>query len=233
MIRRTRVAAAALAFLLVLPPLAVADPPATHDTQAWLLLVAQLPIGEDWIAHAEVQPRWNDDISQKDQVILRGAVGRRLGPRVTAWAGYAYVPRWTADATLNEQRSWQQVNVGLPALERWTPSIRIRQEQRYLDAWGDTSHRFRALGRLVRPIGTSGWSAAVWDEWFLTLDDTVDGPAQGFDQNRLYLTALRKLSPALTFEGGYVWQHVPGMATRAARQGHTLFVWFNYAPAPR
>ena len=233
MIRGARLFAAAIALVAGLPMLAAADPPPTQDAQAWLLLVAQFPIGKKWIAHAEVQPRWNDDISQKDQVILRGAIGRRLGPRVTAWAGYAYVPRWTADATLNEQRSWQQINVGLPTFERWTPSIRVRQEQRYLDAWGDTSHRFRALGRLVRPIGASKWAAAVWDEWFLTLDDTVGGPKQGFDQNRLYLTALRKLSPAVTFEGGYVWQHVPGTPTRATREGHTLFVWFNYAPAPR
>ena len=134
---------------------------------------------------------------------------------------------------LHEQRTWQQLSATLPKIGAWTPSIRLRPEQRYLDAWGDSSHRMRALGRLVRPLGTSGWSVAVWDEWFVNLDDTVGGPQRGYDQNRLLLTTLRKISRDVTFEGGYVWQHVPGTSTRADRHGHTLFAWLTYAPPAR
>lgn len=227
----SRIGAALLALCAgVAVPSHAQAPPSVHDTQAWLLLLAQLPVGDAWTVHAEAQPRWNDDISQKDQVILRGGLGRRLNSRVTVWGGYGYVPRWSGDETFHEQRLWEQVSLTLPKAGTWTPSIRLRQEQRFLDQWGDSSHRFRALGRLVRPIGSSPWSVATWDEWFVTLDDTVDGPRQGYDQNRLFLTALRKLSPAVTFEFGYMWQHVPGTAIRPARHGHTLFSWFTYAP---
>ena len=121
----------------------------------------------------------------------------------------------------------------MPTLEKWTPSIRLRQEQRFVEEWGSASHRFRALGRVVRPVGGSPWSVAVWDEWFVTLDDTAGGPAQGYDQNRLYLTGLRKLSSAVTLEAGYLWQHVPAAPSAAERHGHTLFMLFTYAPPVR
>lgn len=201
-----------------------------HDVQAWLLLLGQIPVGDQWIVHAEAQPRWNDDISQRDQVIVRGGLGRRLGRRASVWGGYAYIPRWSSGDVLHEQRIWQQFSATLPRVGRWTPSLRLRQEQRFLDQWGDSSHRFRALGRLVRPIGNSPWSVAVWDEYFVTLDDTVRGPAQGFDQNRLFLTALRKLSPSVTFEAGYLWQVVPANQVRGTRHGHSVFTWLTWAP---
>ncbi len=207
--------------------------PVVHDRQAWLLLLGQIPLGDAWVVHAEAQPRFNDDISQKDQLLLRGALGRRLSPRVMVWGGYGYIPRWSGDITFHEQRLWEQVTATLPKAGKWAPSIRLRQEQRFLEQWGDTSHRFRALGRLVRPIGRSPWSVAVWDEWFVTLDETVGGPRQGYDQNRFFLTALRKLSPAVTVEAGYLWQHVPGTAIKAARHGHSVFGWITYAPPPR
>lgn len=225
--------AAMLALLACVPSWVHAQPPASHDVQAWLLLLAQQPVGREWIVHGEVQPRWRDDLRDRDQLLLRGALGRRLGTRATAWAGYAYVPRWRGTTTLHEQRTWQQVNVALPGRVRWVPSIRLRQEQRYLEQWGDASHRFRALGRLVRPIGGSRWSLAIWDEWFVTLDDTEAGPRRGYDQNRLYLTGARRLSTAVAFEGGYQWQHVPAGPGGATRHGHTLFAWVTYAPPPK
>lgn len=201
-----------------------------QDVQAWVLLLGQVPVGDQWMVHGEVQPRWNDDVSQRDQVILRGGLGRRLGRRVSVWGGYGYIPRWASGDVLHEQRIWQQVSATLPRVGRWTPSLRLRQEQRFLDQWGDTSHRFRALGRMVRPIGTSPWAVAVWDEYFVTLDDTVRGPAQGFDQNRLFLTALRRLSPSVALEAGYLWQVVPANAMRGTRHGHTVFTWLNWTP---
>ena len=54
--------------------------PVVHDTQAWLLLLGQIPLGDAWVVHAEAQPRFNDDISQKDQLLLRGALGEGLLP---------------------------------------------------------------------------------------------------------------------------------------------------------
>ena len=207
--------------------------PAVQDFQAWVLLLGQVPVGDQWLIHAEAQPRFNDDVSQVDQVLLRGGIGRRLGRRVTVWGGYGFITKWNGAPVTHEQRLWEQLSATLPNLGKWTPSLRFRQEQRFLEDWGDSSHRFRALGRLVHPIGASPWSFAVWDEYFVTLDETANGPRQGFDQNRVYLTTLRKISPAVTLEFGYMWQYVPAPSPRPDRDGHTLFTSFTYAPAPR
>lgn len=207
--------------------------PAVDDVQAWLLLLGLFPIGEQWTLQTEVQPRLNNDLSDVDQVILRGSMGRRLGPRVTLWGGYAYIPRWSAGERFDEQRIWEQLSATFPNLGKWTPSIRIRAEQRFLDDWSDSSHRLRAMGRFVRPIGASPWSLVLWDEYFVNLDDTVGGPPQGFDQNRLYVTALRQLSKTVTLEAGYVWQAQPSTATRGPRHGHTLFAWLTYTQPRR
>ncbi|HTV02259.1 MAG TPA: DUF2490 domain-containing protein, partial [Luteitalea sp.] len=207
------------------------DVAVAHDTQAWVQFVGHIPIGSAWLVHAEAQPRWNDDVSRKDQLILRGALGRRLGRRTTVWAGHAYIPRWQGSGEVaHEQRTWQQLSVNLPAAGRWTPSIRLRPEQRFLDGWADSSHRFRAMVRAVRPIGASAWSIAASNEYFQTLDRTASGPGRGFDQNRVFGGFIRRFSPASTVEAGYLWQLVPRTSAAPRRHNHTAFVWFNYAP---
>ena len=65
--------------------------PAVQDFQAWLLLLGQVPVGDRWLIHGEAQPRFNDDVTQADQMLLRGGIGRRLGRRVTVWGGYGYI----------------------------------------------------------------------------------------------------------------------------------------------
>lgn len=204
--------------------------PAVSDTQLWLQAQAQLPVGDAWTVHAEAQTRWLDDVSEYDQTMWRGALGRGLGSRVTVWAGYAYNPRWVAGVRLDEQRTWQQMSATLPRMGRWTSSIRIRPEQRYLPEWGDASHRLRMLGRLLRPIGASPWSVALSNEYFVTMDETRGGPHQGFDQNRFFAGAVRKLSADLLLEVGYLWQWQSSTAVRGTRHGHTLIGGLTYAP---
>lgn len=207
--------------------------PSVQDTQLWVQLLALAPVGDAWTVHVESQTRWHEDLANLDQTIVRGAIGRQISRRVTLWGGYAYTPRWSGGDRLDEQRTWEQASITFPTAGKWAPSLRLRQEQRYLDNWGDASHRFRAMGRVVRPLGGSKWSLALWDEYMVTLDDTPNGPRQGFDQNRLFAGAFRKLSRDVTFEGGYVWQLHPSNASRGTRHGHTIFLWLTYAPPRR
>jgi hypothetical protein len=215
-----------LALVFTLPTAARAQDPA--DTQLWALGIATLQPTEDWRVHLELQPRFGDTISGVDTVLSRWAVGRQVTPRVSVWAGHAWAANIRDTGNLHEQRLWQQLSVAFPQAGGWSPSLRMRLEQRWLDQWDGTSHRVRALGRFVRPLTADGvWSLAIWDEVFITLDDTPNGPQEGFDRNRLFAGVVRRLSPQATLEMGYLMQlvHIPAVGSRP--QAHAALTWLN------
>jgi Protein of unknown function (DUF2490) len=227
-VRHVRACLAGLAWVLLLPVQAAAQD--TVDSQLWLQAVATLRLSENWRLHLEEQPRWYEDWSEPYQIITRTALGRRLNPRVTLWGGYAWIAKPPGEGVTHEQRIWEQLSATFPTAANWTPSLRLRVEQRFQDGWSESSHRLRMMGRGVRPIDARArWSLVGWDEVMLTLDDTDAGPAQGVDQNRLFVGTLRQFSPQVGLEFGYLWvtSEPPGGARTHA---HNLFVWLNLTP---
>jgi hypothetical protein len=181
-----------------------------HDGQLWSQALVLGRIGA-WRTHVEIQPRVFDDASELGLVINRVAIGRAVHSRVSAWLGYAWVPRPFGPGIRHEQRIWQQLLVTPPAVSGWTPTVRLRLEQRWQDRpWDGSSHRLRTLVRAQKPIDAARrWQLATYDELMVTFDETPSGPRQGYDRNRFYAGILRTISPALTVEGGYIWEHSP------------------------
>lgn len=215
----------ALALHLALPVHAAAQ--STHDSQVWTLLLATVRPTDDWRVHLEFQPRFRDNLQSLDQSLARWAVGRQITPRVSIWAGHAWVANRRASGTVHEQRIWQQLSATLPAAGQWTPSLRFRLEQRFVDQWADSSHRVRALARVVRPIDDEQrWAVALWNEVFVTLDDTAPGPADGLDRNRVFGGVRRRLSPSASVEGGYLWQAAKPRGG-AQQHAHAAFLWLD------
>lgn len=207
---------------------AAQDARATHDAQLWVQILATVKVSPDWMVHLEGQPRWSEDAGDLNQVIVRTALGRRLTDRASLWGGYAWVPRTLGPGTRHEQRAWQQLSATLPNAGAWTPSLRIRLEQRFLDGWQDASHRLRVMGRIVRPLNADrSWLLAAWNEALFTVDDTVGGPQAGVDQNRLFAGVARRLSPKATLETGYLWQTMDPAGAAPRAHGHTAFAWLN------
>ncbi len=178
----------------------------TSDAQVWSQILAVGPVSENWRAHLELQPRWFGDASELGLVIARAAVGRQVMPRASAWLGYASVARTLGVGTHHEQRLWQQLSLNPPA-GRWNVTGRIRFEQRWLNSWADESHRLRMMLRTQRPLGTSAWTLALYNETMVTLDTTTRGPQRGYDRNRAYGGVQRRLSPMFTSEFGYIWEN--------------------------
>jgi hypothetical protein len=226
----SRVASTLLVLLGLAAPRVVfaQNAPAVHDTQLWTQVVATVSLSDKWLTHHEAQSRWSEDLDAHDQLIIRNALGRRLSRRVTLWGGHAWTPRTLESGWAHEQRIWQQLSATFPAAGAWTPSIRIRQEQRFLDSWGDASHRLRMMGRAVRPVDSEKlWSIVAWNEIMFTLDDTQNGPAQGFDQNRVFAGVLRKLSNHAGLESGYLWRTSDPAGSAPRKHDHVLFAWLN------
>jgi hypothetical protein len=94
------------------------------------------------------------------------------------------------------------------------------------------SHRLRLLGRAQRRLGTGPWSVGVYDELMITLDATGRGPSRGYDRNRLYGAIMRRLSPNLTTEFGYIWENE--VITRSQRRtNHVVIGVVNVAFSTR
>jgi hypothetical protein len=197
----------------------------TVDGQLWAQVVATVRLSENWRLHLEEQPRWYEDVAESFQVITRAGLGRQLNSRTTLWGGYAWVAKPPGPGTAHEHRVWEQLSATFPEVGRWTPSLRIRLEQRFQESWGDNSHRLRLMGRAVRPLG-EGWSLVGWDEFMVSADDTAQGPWQGVDQNRLFAGALRQFSPKVGVEFGYLWTtSKPPPVQRS--HAHVAFLWLN------
>ncbi len=180
----------------------------TMDGQLWMQVLALGPISPNWRTHLEVQPRVFDDASELGLTIVRTAIGRQLTPRVSLWAGHAWVPRSLGPSTTHENRLWQQLSITMPRAGSWAPSARIRLEQRWLGQWDDTVHRLRLLARGQRQFHPgSPWHVAVYDEAMITLDTTASGPFRGYDRNRLFGGVGRRLNATFTAEFGYLWEN--------------------------
>jgi Protein of unknown function (DUF2490) len=201
----------------------------TVDRQLWLQVLATVRLSENWRLHLEEWPRLSEDASGPFQIITRAAMGRRLNNRATLWGGVAWVAKPPGPGVTHERRIWEQLSVTLPAASRWTPSVRVRLEQRFQDGWADNSHRLRMMGRAVRPLNERrSWSLVGWDEVFVTFDDTEGGPWRGLDQNRLFGGVLRQFNPKVGLELGYLWT-TSQAPDKDRTHAHVAFVWLNLA----
>ena len=193
---------AALVMALVATPQAAAQD--DTDAHLWTQVVATLQPTDDWRVHLELQPRWFDNVTASFQVLGRAAVGRRVHDRTAVWGGYAVVAKPPGPGTAYEQRVWQQLTTSAAPRAGWTPSLRLRLEQRTQAGWDNWSHRGRVLARANRAL-SKNWSLGLWNETFVTFDRTARGPKQGFDQNRLATMMMRRLATGVGLETGYVW----------------------------
>ncbi len=219
-----------VALILLLPAHASrAGAQDTVDIQHWAQVVATLNVSDNWRVHLEEQPRWNENISQSFQIITRTGVGRRVNDRLTLWTGHAWVAKPPGPGVSHEQRLWQQASIAWPSVKKWTPSLRLRQEQRWQHGWADNSHRLRIMGRVVQPLTSDGrWAVATWNEAMVNFDATAGGPARGFDQNRLFGGLLYRFAKRESLEFGGMWvaTRVPGSRRN---DSYLPFVWLNLA----
>ncbi|MGV3720113.1 MAG: DUF2490 domain-containing protein, partial [Actinomycetota bacterium] len=62
------------------------------DNQQWTLITLQKELTPRWRAYFEVQPRFSEDASGTERLIVRPAIGYRLNSKVSVWQGYGWTP---------------------------------------------------------------------------------------------------------------------------------------------
>ncbi|MEH3146512.1 MAG: DUF2490 domain-containing protein [Methylobacterium frigidaeris] len=211
MVRGTILLASGLSFAASALPCAAQ---VAADEQLWVN--ATVLGGVDRFAHfAEVQPRFDQGISRLGQLVLRPAIGWKLGDRLAIYQGYAHVETSPPGArAFSEDRSFQQVSWEVGRFMGVNVSSRTRFEQRWQSNGRDAGFRMRELLRASYPLTESGGgiSALGWVETFVALNDTDWGARAGLDRVRTFVGLEIPVAGKSTIEIGYMNQTVNARA---------------------
>ncbi len=173
-----------------------------HDGQLWTPLYNRLRFSERVRGWIEVNPRFGDDVSEVDQLILRPALGYQLTPALSVWQGYGWITNYQPRFR-DEHRLYQQLSYRL-RVSNFRVSSRTRLEQRFIERAGSVAVRARELLRADMPFSADGmWSAVLYDELFVNLNTVGNGPESGFDQNRVFVGVHRTINDRVSFDFGY------------------------------
>jgi hypothetical protein len=198
------------------------------DYQIWSPLFFQKRITGNFSGYFELQPRFGDNASEFDRLLIRPALVYHLNERNSLWAGYLAMPIYQGNKGI-EHRYWSQFLYN-QKLGRFGFSSRSRLELRDIPDVEDLAVRFRQMVRLSGPISqneTLYWAA--WNEIFLNLNSTSRGPQSGYDQNRLFLGIGKKFNDAISFEFGYLINHINLPAKAPDQINHATFLMVGYS----
>lgn len=185
---------------------------AQDDAQVWTAATANGPVRGDLFLWLEAQLRMTDDVGGGSQVLLRPAIGARIGRDAHAVAGYAYVrtdPR--GGALSNEHRPWQQVQFVPLRLKSGAPLLisRTRLEQRMVEGRDGISWRLRQFLRLQVPVNAkAGIQLVGYTEGFFNLNTTAWGANDGIDQWRTFVGVGFPVTKRIRMEPGYLNQRI-------------------------
>ena len=197
-----RVPAAILVAASILVPCARA-PAAENDVQLWPVVALNHRLDDRWAGHFQSRLRFDDDVSQTKDLLLRGFVSWQALESLSLALGYDYLHSFQSRS---EHRPWQSVQHRL-RLDDLTLSNRVRLDERFVEDVSGVVLRFRYRLRGTHPIGSSAWYGVISDEVFVNLNDRGAGPVSGFEQNRLRFAAGVRFLDWLRAESGYEWQY--------------------------
>jgi len=172
-------------------------------------------LSDKFSIHTEAQLRLYETINNFNQFLPRVGINYHISEKAIATGGFALIPTETYEkdepffSKQLENRTWQQFilknKVGRLSFEH-----RYRLEQRWVSINENPSiYLDRARYRIFLSIPLNkksnvpgALSLKIYDEVFLNLHHPV------FSQNRLYFALGYKLSDQLSFQAGYLRNHI-------------------------
>ena len=113
------------------------------DFQVWTPVYLTVSYADNILGWYEVQPRFGEDASRVNQLLLRTAMGYRFAPNWSVWLGYAWTPAFVPRFR-SESRMYQQL-LYLADFSIARVMSRTRFEQRWIDRVDVTAFRLRTL----------------------------------------------------------------------------------------
>ena len=178
-----------------------------HDFQLWSPVYLTYNYSDKIQGWYEVQPRFGDNVSQVNQLLLRTALGYRVTKFWSLWQGYAWTPSFVP-RFISENRIYQQL-LYLREFPTFKVMSRTRFEQRWIQNVPGTALRFRELLRGRFPLDHERiWGIIVQDEIFFNFNSPTNGPDAGLDQNRFFLGLNKRINQHVHVDGGYQLQTI-------------------------
>lgn len=212
-----------LLFLFLLCPL-IAISQNSSQQSAWGAWIHSQKFSNKIGLHFDAQFRSADDLEYVRNILIRPGFTYYFDENHNATLGYAYILTnqrldGVANSSLSEHRIWQQFILNY-RIGKVPLSHRFRLEQRFIEQnTGEVfSQRIRYFLRSVIPLQkqesaafAKGPFVALQNEVFLNIQNNNKLNTHVFDQNRAYLAAGYRLSPAIDLEAGYLNQHIKGI----------------------
>jgi len=184
-----------------------AESTVVQDFRLWSPVYVTVPLSRSFIGYMEVNPRFGDDVSELNQLLLRPAIGYKLTDHWSLWQGYAWVGNYQPVFS-EEHRVFQQL-----IYSRKFPISKLlsrsRLEERIIENADGTAIRARTLLRGDFPLPQApAWAIVAYDEIFVNLNTVGNGPEAGLDQNRFFLGMNRKFGENFNVDLGYQVQAI-------------------------
>ena len=184
---------------------------AEEDLQLWSPVQIIHAITDDVSISMQVEGRFQRDISEFSQLVLKPALNYHLDDIWTLSAGYKFIEK---SNDLNEHDPWQELTYTRQHGEL-VSKLQLRLEERLISGIGGVLPRVRLLGHLAHPIGDSPYYLTGWGAVRFNLDDKGRGPISGFEQLRLYSGIGRNFDEHVQVEFGYLWRYEDKRSNRS------------------
>lgn len=173
---------------------------AEDDLAFWSLARYQHRFSDVWGAEMQAEVRFNDDISQLDEVLLKPSLRYYFLDKYSLSLGYKHVEKKLGS---NEHDIWQELHLEYPS-GLFGFHHQFRMEERFINGISGMIPRLTLKSNVSHPLSDDVY-LAFWEAAFFNLADKGEGPVSGFEQNRVYGGIGFKLSKAVKLEFGYLW----------------------------
>jgi hypothetical protein len=214
-----RVLIISAAIMLTVSPSAQARP--VEDVQLWNIINVGGKIKGDIVFAGDVQGRLTNNLGRYSQTLARGAIGVKISPKVTLYAGYTYTEIERPNARNSvEHRPHQQISWTIGAALGGTLTSRTRLEERWFRGSQDVGFRLRQQLRLTVPFKKDDVAVFAASEVLFHLNSTDWGARAGFDQLRTSIGLSLPLNKSVAVEAAYQPIYIKGNVVD--RLNHTI-----------
>ena len=174
----------------------------------------------------EVHPRFGDNVSEFNQLVVRPVLGYQLTDHLSIWQGYTWVgtyqPRYTQEHHSIQQLIYRR---NFSSFELFS---RFMLEERVIGGADGIGLRARTLMRIDVPIPQAPeWAFVLYDEVLVNVNSVRNGPQEGFDENRFVVGMNRQVTEQISVDFGYQMQAQNRASAGLVNQmNHILLVQF-------